>query len=330
MKSPPSPPPPPSYAFGYRRPPRSGNLINGLGEREPRRAEHVFHSSFGSPLEWAAMDHFFTLINAWGVVRHLIMIRWALRRAEGTPAEVKDDLGGSVAAAQHVKATAQTLGARKVGITAVTEAAVYAGREVPFPTAIVLGTPMRREAMAGVPDDRAAVEVMRAYREVCNTAVDLARHIRSRGWNAKAYGDPNSGDLLHVPLAVQAGLGQLGKHGSLISAEYGSNLRLATVVTDLPLAPDQPVDLGVDDFCLLCRVCSTACPPGAIADQIQTVRGVDKWYVDFDRCIPYFTKTKGCAICIEACPWAETGRGFTISEKMLARRRRDGTERRAG
>lgn len=170
MNSPPSPPPPPSYDFGYRRPPRSGNPINGLGERAPRRPEHVFHSSFGSPLEWAAMDHFFTLINAWGVVRHLIMIRWALRRAEGAPATVKDDLGGSVAAAQHIKARAEALGARKVGITPVTDAAAYAGREVPFPTAFVLGTPMRREAMAGVPDDRAAVEVMRAYREVCNTA----------------------------------------------------------------------------------------------------------------------------------------------------------------
>jgi len=315
-------PPPPTYDFAYRRPPRSGNAINGLGERQVRRAEHVFHSSSGAPLEWAAMDHLFTLINAWGVVWHLIMIRWALRRAEGVPAAVQDDLGGPASAAEYLKAKARDLGARKVGITPVTDAAVYAGHEVPFPTAIVLGTPMRREEMAGVPDDRAAIEVMRAYREVCNTAVDLAEHIRSLGWNAKAYGDPNSGDLLHVPLAAQAGLGELGKHGSLISAEYGSNLRLATVVTDLPLVPDAPVDLGVDDFCLLCRVCSTACPPDAIADQKQTVRGVDKWYVDFDRCIPYFTKTKGCAICIQACPWAEAGRGFTISEKMLARRRR--------
>jgi len=250
------------------------------------------------------------------------MIRWALRRADGPPARARDDLGGPATAAARLKTAATTLGAQTVGITPITDDAVYAGRQVPYPTAVVLGTAMKRDEMAGVPDDRAAVEVMRAYREVCNVAVELAAQIRSLGWNAKAYGDPNSTDLLHVPLAIRAGIGELGKHGSLISAEHGSNLRLATVATDMPLAPDSPVDLGVDDFCLLCQVCSTACPPAAIANRKQTVRGVDKWYVDFDRCIPYFTKTKGCAICIEVCPWSEPGRGFTISEKMLARRRR--------
>ena len=44
-------------------------------------------------------------------------------------------------------------------------------------------------------------------------------------------------EVLHLPLAVQAGLDQLGKHGSLITKEVGSNLRLATVLTKYAASP---------------------------------------------------------------------------------------------
>ena len=50
------------------------------------------------------------------------------------------------------------------------------------------------------------------------------------------------------------------------------------------------------------------------------VRGENKWYVDFDKCIPYFVKTYGCAICIEVCPWSEPGKGATIFGQLLKKR----------
>jgi epoxyqueuosine reductase QueG len=162
---------------------------------------------------------------------------------------------------------------------------------------------------------------MRAYREIARIAVRLSEKIRGLGWPARAYGNPNSTDILHIPLAIQAGLGQLGKHGSMISEAYGSNFRLAAVLTDLPVATDKPVDIGVEDLCLTCRRCVIDCPPKAISHEKQLVRGEQKWYVDFDKCIPYFTKTFGCAICIEVCPWSEPGRGPGLSRQLLARRK---------
>jgi epoxyqueuosine reductase QueG len=140
------------------------------------------------------------------------------------------------------------------------------------------------------------------------------------GWPARAYGNPNSTDILMIPLAVRAGLGELGKHGSMIGVEHGSNFRLAAVLTDLPLALDAPVDIGVEDLCAVCRRCVDDCPPRAIFEEKQIVRGERRWYVDFDRCIPYFVKTYGCAICIEVCPWSEPGRGPGLSTRLLARR----------
>ena len=110
--------------------------------------------------------------------------------------------------------------------------------------AICIGIPMRREEMQHVPHGRAGLEVQRVYGEVARVSIELAEHIRAMGWPAHAYGDPRSTGLLQIPLAIRAGLGQLGKHGSMISEEYGSNFRLSSVATDMPLTLDGPVDIG--------------------------------------------------------------------------------------
>ncbi len=315
-------PPPPEYAFGYRRPPRSGNEINGLGVTDEVPASAVFHSAGDARLEWQALDDFFSLVNPWPVVKHVVANAWQLRKRNGPVSQRRRQVEDPQAMTAEVKEAARALGAELVGITGITADAVFAGRSAPHPHAICLGLSMDLEEMKHVPQRRAAVEVMRVYREISKIAIRLAARIRSWGWPAKAYGNPNSTDILHIPLAVNAGLGQLGKHGSMISKEFGSNFRLAAVLTDLPLAFDEPVDIGVDDLCYGCRRCVIDCPPQAIFDDKQMVRGVEKWYVDFDKCIPYFVKTNGCAICIEVCPWSRPGRGESLSQTLLAKRQR--------
>jgi len=314
-------PPPPTYAFGYRSPPESGNVINGLGEREKTRARKVFHSSSGEPLAWKALDDFFSIINPWHVVRHVIFNTWQLRRSDGPVRARRREVSDPAAMAAEVKALARRLGASLVGVAEVTEQDLYVGRDPGLRLAVCLGLEMDREEMSFAPQARAAAEVMRTYRVVARVAVRLAEEIRAMGWPARAYGNPNSTDILMIPLAVRAGLGELGKHGSMIGVEHGSNFRLAAVLTDLPLALDRPVDIGVDDVCTVCRRCVDDCPPRAIFEEKQLVRGERKWYVDFDKCIPYFVKTYGCAICIEVCPWSEPGRGPALSERVLALRR---------
>ena len=315
-------PPPPTYAFGYKNPPRSGNDINGLNISEKVRARHVFHNATGETLPWNALDEFFSQINVWGVVKHMLANVWQLRRQDGPVSRPGVKVDDPAAMAVEIKALATELGAELVGITNVLDEALYEGHEVPFSTAICIGLSMDREEMRYVPQERAAIEVMRAYREVSRIAIELGEEIRAMGWPAKAYGNPNSTDILHIPLAINAGLGQLGKHGSIISQAYGSNFRLAAVLTDLPLATDKPVDLAVDDLCTTCQRCVIDCPPGAIFNEKQMVRGELKWYVNFDKCIPYFVKTYGCAICIEVCPWSEPGRGPWLFEKLMVGRQK--------
>lgn len=307
------------YPFAYRQTPLSGNTINGLGETRWRRARQIFHGSGARVLEWQALEQFFALSAPFRVYWLNLVNRWLLRKADGAVARNKQEVIDPQQMARAIKQRALDFGAGTVGIARVSEQALYENYETRFEYAIVVLMPMDSEEMSHIAAERSGIETMRVYMEISNTVIALAAHIRLLGWSARAYGE--SSDILHIPLAIDAGLGQLGKHGSLICREYGSNMRIATVLTNLPLAVDTPVDIAVDDLCIGCKRCTIDCPPDAISDHKQMVRGVEKWYVDFDKCVPYFTHTVGCGICIEVCPWSKPGRGPSLSEKLLSKRR---------
>ncbi len=306
----------------FQTPPISGNKTNGRGIKEKVRPRRVYHSLGRNDFPWAGLNAFFLMSNTWGILLEAIKYRWNLRKSLGPVARVQEAVPDPQKMTEHLLEKGKEFGAGVIGITAFTDDDVYGDVELPYRYAICIGNPMRREEMLHVPHARAAQEVQRSYGEVAAVAVRLAEYIRSKGWATCAYGDPRSTDILQIPLAVRAGLGQLGKHGSLISREYGSNMRLSTVATNIPLAVTEPVDIGVDDLCTACRRCTRDCPPSAITDKKQWVRGVHRWYVDFDKCVPYFSSTYGCAICVEVCPWSEPGRGLKLSEKLLSKRNR--------
>lgn len=117
--------------------------------------------------------------------------------------------------------------------------------------------------MLETPSVTSVVAIIDGYVDVGQAAVELAKYIRSLGWQAEA--DTNLGNapskIMHIPLAVSAGLGQMGRHTSLITKEFGANVRLATVLTDIPLEFDGPVDIGVEDLCHNCSICAQNCPP---------------------------------------------------------------------
>ncbi|MEZ5498754.1 MAG: 4Fe-4S dicluster domain-containing protein [Steroidobacteraceae bacterium] len=310
--------PRPQYAFDYRRRPHSGNVINGLGESSPRRATPIFHGSGRTQLEWQALESFFALTMPFYIFLQNLRNKWLLRKANGPVARTRRTPGDETESAAFVKQRARSLGAGAVGIARIDEDCLYEGYDPGYSHGIVVLCPMDHAEMQHLTETRAAVETMRVYAEISRVVIALAAEIRALGWPAAAYGE--GADLLHLPLAIRAGLGQLGKHGSLINREFGSNCRIATVLTTMPLASDEPVDIAVDDLCAGCRRCTIDCPADAILPEKQMVRGVRKWYVDFDRCVPYFVKTMGCGICIEVCPWTRPGRGASLAGQLLAKR----------
>ncbi len=311
--------PEPRYPFAYRQPPVSGMVISGLDEAKKRRPRPLF---FDFSYAWGGLTQvFFTLIPL-SVVRSVVRIFRDNARRDGAVWKDQQPVTDTAAMSARIKEVAKECGAVLVGITEPRDEWYFEGFEPSFKYAISVAVPMDREEMRYTPSERAMVEVFRIYEDVGRVAIRLAEHIRSLGYPARASTNisPGTTEVLHIPLAVEAGLGQLGKHGSIITKDYGANVRLATVLTDLPLEIDQLVDIGVDDFCMSCQVCTTNCPPQAIFETKQMVRGEERWFINFDQCVPYFSANQGCGICIEVCPWSEPGRGNVIMDKMLSRR----------
>src|SRR5205823_175969 len=83
----------------------------------------------------------------------------------------------------------------------------------------------------------------------------LEAYIRELGYTAlRATANPQAA-------ALAAGMGELGRNGMLISEKFGARVHMPnTIQTDLPLAPGKPADLGVTDFCAICRKCAITCP----------------------------------------------------------------------
>ncbi len=204
--------------------------------------------------------------------------------------------------AQEIKALASYLGADLVGIACLQQSYVFLERNVPHTHVISLAVEMDYDLIRLAPSRRTSTTLWKAYNDLAEITVHLAAHIRGMGYPARAH-HQGTGELLLVPCAVDAGLGELSKMGFLITKKYGPRVRLAAVTTDLPLEVDRPVDLGVQDFCEKCSKCARHCPSKAIPERKTWVRGVHKWQLDGDRCVETFSKTFGCTMCIRYCPW---------------------------
>ena len=213
----------------------------------------------------------------------------------------KVEIDGLEALTQHIKDYALELGADDVGIAEFNPDFSFDGREVlPHTRVIAFAMGMEFDLMAdiGATSQR---EVHRGYFKMLEVGVRLAQYIGGYGYQATAH--PNGGELAHIPFAYLAGLGELGKHGSLISPKLGSSLRLSLVSTDLPLVVDGPQDFGMEDLCAHCNICTRLCPGDAIKPDKETVKGVTRWYVDTAACFPYFQALWGCKICLMVCPF---------------------------
>ena len=141
------------------------------------------------------------------------------------------------------------------------------------------------------------------------TAGLLAHYIRGLGYKAIACGNDTA---CSIPIAIDAGLGELARNGLLITPTFGPRVRLAKVITDLPLFPDRPIEFGVWEFCLKCEKCADKCPSKSIAfgkptdkqNNISNREGILRWPINAETCLAFWAKNgTDCANCIRTCPF---------------------------
>jgi epoxyqueuosine reductase len=296
----------------------SGNTINGMGETGPRRPSPIYWHAPDATPHGPLQKWFYARTAALG--EGIVAARRARQGALDAPLEpvaTVPAVRNAVAWSAQVKESALAAGAADVGIAAMRAAYVFEGMEAPrHPWMILVAVAQDYEAMATAPSERALIEITRQYAHGIRVAKTVANGLRREGYDALPYGGPMAGSFVLIPPAIEAGLGELGKHGSMIHRTLGANFRLACVLTDAPLLPDRPSPFGADDFCARCQACSRACPPDAIATDKQMVRGELRWYVDFDKCLPYFNENLSCAICLAVCPFSRPGVGPILVERL--------------
>lgn len=110
--------------------------------------------------------------------------------------------------------------------------------------------------------------------------------------------------LVIAPVVAQdAGLGEIGRHGLLLTPEFGGRQRLGVVTTDLDLIPDEVLDFNLKDFCDHCGRCIRTCPGKAIPKDKKLIDGVMRYQIDQESC---YTRWRSlgtdCGICLSSCP----------------------------
>jgi epoxyqueuosine reductase len=301
----------------------SGNTVNGLGETAVRRPEPIYHHD-PERTRFAALQTWFRGLPSHPVIGKARHDRIPIMAEPLAPLAPEQAQRTPAAWSAAIKAKARELGAELVGIAPMQPEWVFEGFEIEQRWAVMLGVAMDYEELSTAPHPRAIAEVVRQYGRGTQVAKRLASWLRTQGWDGLSHGGPEAGPVLMIPPALACGFGELGKHGSIINKDLGSSFRLAYVLTDVPLTADPAEDFGVDDFCTNCRVCEKACPPNALTPAKHKVRGATKWYVDFDKCVPYFNDTTGCGICIAVCPWSRPGVAPNLAAKLTRRRDRRG------
>ncbi len=296
-----------------------GNDINGLGEDTVRRPSPIMWHSPDILAHGDLQSWFFAHANAPGATEHRLKSMEFMKQPLAGLAETRPDWSPEEWTSK-VKQAALSREADQVGIAEMNPDWVFEGYEAPYKWMIVIAVAMDYECLKTAPSEKSQTEVQNQYARGTRAAYKLAGWLREQGWEAHPHGGPMAGPVLIIPAAIQAGLGELGKHGSMINRQFGSAFRLACVLTDAPLIADRPDEIGIDDFCTNCQVCSRACPVDAIYAEKQPVRGDRKWYVDFDDCILYFVENNGCGACIGQCPWSRPGTSPRLADKLARRR----------
>lgn len=185
---------------------------------------------------------------------------------------------------------------------------------------IVLAFEMDNELLKYSPSLLAYGEGVNIYGKMSLATINLAEFIRSLGYNAIPSINCTG---LNIPLAIDAGLGQIGRNGKLITPQYGPRVRICKVITDLPLIPDKPINFGVTEFCDACRKCVRECPAGAIpsgsrsrgSQEEVSNGGYLRWMVDHKKCFQYWSQCgTNCNICLYVCSY---NRGYKWTKSIL-------------
>jgi ferredoxin len=218
---------------------------------------------------------------------------------------------------RYIKDFSYFLGAHSVGITDLMEPHVYShsGRgttpygqalEIEHTHAIAFTVEMSYEMMGTAPKAPVVMESARQYVEAAKIALQVKFFLSRLGYRARAHIDGDY-QVIAPLVARDAGLGEIGRMGLLMTPDLGPRVRIGVVTTDAPLIPDVRLDgATMIDFCTRCKKCAENCPSRSIpSDDRQMYDGAYRWKIDPVSCFRYWNVIgTDCGICMKVCPYS--------------------------
>ncbi len=278
----------------HRGPDDNFRRLPGLLSPEASKAE---------PLAFAAADASFTTVERLAAL------------VEGTPSPDTVDVDPGTLT-RFVAGWARKLGAVDCGVTELRPEHLYSvkgrgprwGETVVHDHryAIALTVEMDHRMLATAPDAPTIMESAQQYLAAGAIAVQIAVALRRLGFAAEAHIDANYRVVCPL-VARDAGLGEIGRMGLLMTPRLGPRVRIAVVTTDAPLIPSEPTfDPTVLQFCTICETCARVCPTQAIpTGPMRPVAGVPRWQIDQEACYTLWCATgTDCGQCVRSCPYS--------------------------
>ena len=259
-------------------------------------ASWIVHDAFKAGFSW-------TKIKPYRTPAATIGIDWT---------EMKHEVDDPHKMSTHIKRAAKLFGASLVGVCKLNRDWLYADVDIPekFENVIVMAVEMDAGGIANSPAVPAAAATGVGYSKMAFILACVGEFIRNLGYEAIQCGNDTA---LSIPLAIDAGLGELGRNGLLITPRYGPRVRLCKIFTELPLERDKPIEFGVKEFCKKCKLCAKNCETGAISMDDEpsfevacrsNSPGTLKWYVNSEQCYLFWCENGiDCSVCIKVCPY---------------------------
>lgn len=219
-------------------------------------------------------------------------------------------------AVKFIQSWAKKLGAIDCGIALMKDYHFYSvkGRKEQYSKPVInnhkygiaITVEMDPQMIAPAPQSPVVMESSQQYFHSGSIAVMIAAFIRELGYPAKAHIDGKY-DIICPLVARDAGLGEIGRMGLLMTPRNGPRVRIAVVTTDIPLIANEPLnDETLTEFCTYCKKCAFVCPSKAISfDERQIVGYVKRWQINSEACFTYWCIAgTDCTRCMAACPYS--------------------------
>ncbi|MDZ7633399.1 MAG: reductive dehalogenase domain-containing protein [Bacteroidales bacterium] len=235
---------------------------------------------------------------------------------------------------QYIKGWTKHLGVHSVGIAQLQDYHLYTlrGRGINkgkpvlrrHKYAVAFTVEMDHDNVMTAPLSPVILESSQQYLKSATIALQLSGFLNKLGYQSRAHIDGDY-ELICPLVARDAGLGEIGRMGLLMTPLLGPRVRIAVVTTNAPLLTDKyRPDPNLIEFCRICKKCAHCCPGDAIPEgDMQEIDGAERWRIDSDKCYRFWCISgTDCGRCMAVCPFSHRNNIFHNFVRFLIRHAR--------